>query len=79
MEFPAEVEAHRRVQVKAVSALVDRQTTRRKVIVKRANKKAPDSWLHRRNQDKEATLKTLSRSTLHRRKVEKVQRQGKSP
>ena len=55
MEFLAEVEAHRRVQVKAVSALVDRQTTRRKVIDKRADRQALKDRLHRRSSSREAT------------------------
>ena len=69
MESPAKERVHRRAKERAVS---DR-------IVRRANRKAPDSWLHRRSQDKEATLKALSHSTLHRRKAEKVPRRGKSP
>ena len=66
MESPAEERVHRRAKERAVS---DR-------IIRRANRKTPDSQLHRGSQNKEATLKTLSRSILHRRKAEKIPRRG---
>ena len=61
----------------AVNDLVNKKTDKTMEITKRANRKAPDKWLHRWRQDKEATLKILSRSILHICKAEKIRRRGK--
>ena len=79
VEFPAGVKAHKRVQARAVSALVNKLTTKRKAIVKRADMKALEGRLHRRNSDSEATRRIISRLALHRRKARRSARWGKSP
>ena len=73
------VKAHRRVQARAVSASVNRLTTRRKVIVKRVDKQALEDRLHRRSSDNEATRKILSSLALHRHKKRRSVRWGKFP
>ena len=74
-----EERVYRRAKEMAVNELVNRKTDRTMDIAKRANRKAPDSLLHRWRLDKGAIPKILSRSILHRRKTKRIARQGKSP
>ena len=79
VQSPAGERVHRRIKETAVNDLVNRKTDKTMEITRRANRKAPDKWLHGWRQDKGATHKTLSRSILYRSKAMRIVRQVKIP